>query len=59
MAGSAVVRLAEMVSANDIPLTGSLLGRRLLRPFYCAVRYDGRVRLFHACAVCQEVQRLE
>ena len=48
MAGYVRVRLAEMVSASDIPLTGSLLDRRLLRPFYCAVRDDVRVRLFHA-----------
>ena len=55
MAGSVRVRLAEMASASDIPLAGSLLDRRLLRAVYRAVRYDVRVRLFHACAVCQEV----
>ena len=48
MAGSVRVRLAEMVSASDIPLTGSLLDRRLLRPVYRAIRDDVRLRLFHA-----------
>ena len=55
MDGFAGKRSAVRKGASDIPLTGSLLDRRLLYPVYCAVRYDVRLRLFHAAETLQEV----